>query len=63
VQVAPALFTSSIVIGKQVNVRRYVTGGLNREIVVTIQRVLNVVEKPLRAGECIRNQDFSKFNW
>jgi hypothetical protein len=48
------------VIGKQVNMRRYVTDGLDREIVVTIQRVLNVVEMSLRAGECIGNQDVFK---
>jgi hypothetical protein len=40
-----------------VNVLRGVTVGLDREIVVTIQRVLNIVEKFLRAGEFIRSQE------
>jgi hypothetical protein len=40
-----ALCTFSIVIWKQhVNMRRVVTDGLDRETVVAIQRVLNVVE-------------------
>jgi len=40
-----------------VNRRRGVTDGLDREIVVKIQRVLNLVEMFLRAGEFIRNQE------
>ena len=43
-----------------VNVRRGVTGGLDREMVVTIQRVLNLVEMFPRAGEFIRNQKVFK---
>ena len=35
---------------------RFVTVGLDREIVVTVHRVLNVVEMFLRAGEFIRNR-------
>ena len=36
--------------------RRGVTDGLDGEIVVTIQRVLNLVEMFLGAGEFIRNK-------
>ena len=39
-----------------VNVRRGLTDGLDREKVVTIQRVLNLVILFLRAGEFMRNQ-------
>jgi len=42
------------------NMRRGVTDGLDREIMVTIQRVLNVVEMFLRAGEFIGNQEVLK---
>jgi len=38
----------------QVNMRRGVTDGLYREIVVTIQRVLNLLEMFLRPGEFVR---------
>jgi hypothetical protein len=38
----------------QVNMRCGVMDGLDGEIVVTIQRVLNLVEMFLRAGEFIR---------
>jgi hypothetical protein len=44
----------------QVNMRQYVTEGLDREIVVTIQKVLNVVEMSPRAGEFIQNQEVFK---
>jgi hypothetical protein len=44
----------------QVNMRRYVTDGLDTEIVVKIQRVLNVLEMSLRTGEFIRNQEVFK---
>jgi hypothetical protein len=44
----------------QVIMRRYVTEGLDREIVVTIQKVLNVLEMSPRAGESIRNQEVFK---
>jgi len=43
-----------------VNMRRGVTDGLGREIVVTIQQVLNLVEMFLRAGKFIRNQEVFK---
>ena len=43
-----------------VNMRHGVTDGLGREIVVTIQQVLNLVEMFVRAGEFIRNQDVLK---
>jgi hypothetical protein len=43
-----------------VNMWRFVTDGLDREIVVTIQRVLNLVEMFLRAGEFIRKQEVLK---
>ena len=45
----------------RVNMRRGVTDGLDKEIVATIQRVLNLVEIFLGAGEFIRNQDVFKF--
>jgi hypothetical protein len=41
----------------QVNMRRFVVDGLDRETVVTIQQVLNLVEMLLRACEIIRNQE------
>jgi hypothetical protein len=37
--------------------QRGVTDGLDMEIVVTIQRVLNLDEILLQAGEFIRNQE------
>jgi hypothetical protein len=40
-----------------VSMRRSVTDGLDKQIVVTIQRVINLVEMFLRAGEFIRNQE------
>jgi len=40
--------------------RRGVTDGLDREIVVTILRVLKLAEMFLRAGLFIRNQKFSE---
>jgi len=40
-----------------VNMRHGVTDGLDREIVVKIQRLLNLVEMFLQAGEFIRNQE------
>jgi hypothetical protein len=40
-----------------VNMRRGVTNGLDREIVVKIQHVLNLVQIFLRAGEFVRNQE------
>jgi hypothetical protein len=40
-----------------VNMRRGVTDDLDREIVVTIQQVLNLVEMFLQAGEFVRNQE------
>ena len=40
--------------------RRGVTDGLGREVVVTIQQVLNLVEMFLRAGKFIRNQEVFK---
>ena len=43
-----------------VNMRRCVTDGLDREIVVTIHRVLNLVEMFLPAGEFIGNQEILK---
>jgi hypothetical protein len=43
-----------------VNMRRLVTDGWDREIVITIQRVLNLVEMFLRAGGFIRNQEVFK---
>ena len=39
---------------------RLVTVGLDREIVVTVHRVLNLVEMFLRAGEFIRNREVFK---
>jgi len=39
---------------------RLVTVGLDREIVVTVHRVLNLVEMFLRAGEFIRNLELFK---
>ena len=57
VPIAPALlciFEGDM--GAQANMRRCVRDGLNREIVVTIQRVLIIVEMFLRAGEFIRYQ-------
>jgi hypothetical protein len=44
----------------QVNMRRGVTDGLGREIVVTIQRVLNLLEMFLRPGEFVRIQEVFK---
>jgi len=44
----------------QGNMRRCVTDGLDREVVVTIQRVQYLVEMFLRAGEIIRNQEVFK---
>lgn len=44
----------------QVNMRRGVTNGLDGEIVVTIQRVLNLLEMFLPPGEFIRNQEVFK---
>jgi hypothetical protein len=41
-----------------VNMRRGVMDGLDREIVVIIQRVLNLVVMFPRAGEFMRNQAF-----
>ena len=43
-----------------VNVRRGVRDGLAREIMVTIQRVLNLVEMFLRAGEFVWKQEVFK---
>ena len=40
--------------------RRCVMDGLDREIVVKIRQVLNLVEMFLRAGEFIRNQEVFK---
>jgi hypothetical protein len=44
----------------QVNMRHGVTDGSDREIVVTIQRVLNLVERFLQAGKFVRNQKVFK---
>jgi len=43
-----------------VNMRLGVMVGLDREIVVTVYRVLNLVEMFLRAGEFIRNREVFK---
>ena len=43
-----------------VNMRRVVMVGLDREIVVTVHRVPNVVEMFLRFGEFIRNREVFK---
>ena len=43
-----------------VNVRRDVKDGLVREVMVTTQRGLGVVEMFLRAGEFLRNQEVFK---
>ena len=59
--VAPApLYIFEGDMGAQVNMRRCVRDGLGREIVVTIQRVLIIVEMFLRAGEFIRDQEVFK---
>ena len=59
--VAPApLYIVEGDMGAQVNMRRCVRDGLGREIVVTIQRVLIIVEMFLRAGEFIRDQEVFK---
>jgi len=61
VPVAPApLYIFEGDMGAQVNMRRCVRDGLGREIVVTIQRVLIIVEMFLRAGEFIRDQEVFK---
>ena len=46
-----------------VNVRCGVRDCLVREMVVTIQRVLNLVEMFLRAGEFMRNLEIFKVHW
>ena len=46
--------------GAQVNMQRCVRDGLDREIVVTIQRVLIIVEMFLLAGKFIRGQEVFK---
>ena len=43
-----------------VNMRLGVMVGLDREIVVTVYRVLNLVEMFLRAGKFIRNREVFK---
>jgi len=43
--------------GAQVNMRRCVRDGLDREIVVKIQRVLIIIEMFLRGGEFVRDQE------
>jgi len=43
-----------------VNMRRVVTVGLDREIVVTVHRVPNLVEMFQRAGEFIGNREVFK---
>jgi hypothetical protein len=49
----------------QVNMRLCITDVLDREIVVTIQRALNIVnsfvEMYVQAGEFIRNQEVLNF--
>ena len=53
--VAPApLYIFEGDMGAQANMRRCVRDGLDREVVVTIQRVLIIVEMFLRAGELIK---------
>jgi hypothetical protein len=42
------------------NMRRGVKDGLVREIVVTIQRVLNLLEMFMRAGQVVRNEETFK---
>ena len=59
--VAPApLYIFEGDMGAQANMRRCVRDGLDREIVVTVQRVLIIVEMFLRAGEFIRHQEVFK---
>ena len=43
-----------------VNMRRVFMVGLDREIVVTVHRVPNLVEMFLRVGEFIRNREVFK---
>jgi hypothetical protein len=56
--VAPTLCTFSISdMEAHVNMRRVVTNGLDRVIMLKIESVLNLVRIFLRAGEFIRNQE------
>ena len=47
----------------QVNMRRCVTNGLEKETIVNLQWVLNLVEMFLRTDEYMRIKTFSAFEW